>query len=783
MSPHMIRIVNRVRGLLLQENTFVDEYEPKSSRVILEAINHAEKSFRSYFDTCKRIDDILSARRSLFGAASTAAFTDQQYDLFWASLEILKPAIYAKPPRIVVGTRFQDANSTEKTVAELMERALNSEFDRSDIDQVMLDVRDDLAIANRGVDWVTYETDDGKRVCIEHLDRCDFLHEPARKWSEVGWVARAAYMSRKDLADRFRDRSGMAYDKADFISQSSSSDDGGDDGLEKAKVWEVWHRADNRVYWVTQGVDVFLDDDEPHLSLDRGFPCPRPAYGTKQRRSLIPVPDYLRYENLLDQINECTVKIYDLLERVRVVGLIPAGGDVGSALQTALSENSSDMFIPVPAAQFGAAGTGGMVAWLPIDVIANTITGLIQARQQLFDDFYQLSGISDIMRGATDAQETLGAQRMKGQYGSIRIKDKVDELTRLARDTAVIAAEIICDNYTATDLLEIAQMTIPKKAEIARKISEVESSAKDELTQLAQQAEQTAMASQSAQKPVDPNQMQQQFQEAQQAIISKYAPILDQLRNTVVIEDVMKVIKDKRLRGLVIDVETDSTVMVDEMAEKQSRAEFMQAFGAASQGVQGMLAAGEKGAKLAGAMLKFAIAPYRANREIDSQIDDFVNEAPRLAAQMQDQGGEAQAMAEANNKLAEAEMAKAQAQTAKVEADAQLKAVELQRKMAEMQAKAQSDAIKANLEAEKLRGQLAETEAKVNLLQAQTAEILSKIGLDVRKQNLEEYKVSNEVQQREMDTALKVRSDSRADRQQGLAEQQAEMAGEEEDDD
>jgi hypothetical protein len=37
--------------------------------------------------------------------------------------------------------------------------------------------------------WLRYETEGGQKVCIEHLDRKDFLHEPARKWAEVGWVA------------------------------------------------------------------------------------------------------------------------------------------------------------------------------------------------------------------------------------------------------------------------------------------------------------------------------------------------------------------------------------------------------------------------------------------------------------------------------------------------------------------------------------------------------------------------------------------------------------------
>jgi hypothetical protein len=224
-----------------------------------------------------------------------------------------------------------------------------------------------------------------------------------------------------------------------------------------------------------------------------------------------------------------------------------------------------------------------------------------------------------------------------------------------------------------------------------------------------------------------------------------------------------------------IDVETDSTVMVDEAQEKQARGEFLQAFGNASATIQPLLAAGESGAKLAGAMLKFALQPFNANRELDALIDDFVENAPQLAQQGQGEG-EVEAMAAANSKLAEAEMAKAQAQTAKVEADAQLKAVELQRKMQEMQFKAQQQQIKDQLEAEKLRGQLAEQEAKINKLQAETAEILSKIGLDVRKQDLEEYKTADEIQQRQIDTTLRVGSEMRAERGEARADRQQQFS-------
>src|SRR3546814_9957353 len=56
----------------------------------------------------------------------------------------------------------------------------------------MLSVRDDMALLNRGVLWVTHEDEDGNAVCTEWLDREDFAHDPARCWRDVSWVARRA---------------------------------------------------------------------------------------------------------------------------------------------------------------------------------------------------------------------------------------------------------------------------------------------------------------------------------------------------------------------------------------------------------------------------------------------------------------------------------------------------------------------------------------------------------------------------------------------------------------
>ena len=746
----------------------IDEEKGRTeAETVLDNILLSQRAFKTYNDFCDRIDRIYSDRDEMGEQLGVIGLTDRRYDLFWSSIEVLKPAIYAKPPAVVVKPRFTDANATDKMTAELLERVINSEFERAHINEAMLMVRDDMALLNRGVLWVTHDDEDGNAVCTEWLDREDFAHDPARCWNDVGWVARRAWLTLEEAKDRFKGVSGDLWQRAFF---GERRDNGGynwtaDDCVpEKAPFWEVWDKHEKRVRWVTEGIDEFLDDAEPHLNLKDFFPSPRPAYGTLIRRTLIPQPDYKRYAVHLDQVNDLTRRIYDLLDRIRVMGFVASGGDVGSAVQTALAEmDSSAIIIPVPGAALTAAGgAANMIAWLPLDVIATTITGMIEARAQLFADFDRLSGISDIMRGETEAEETLGAQRLKSQYGSVRVRDKKDELIRLSRDAARISGEIICDNFTQKELLEISQMDIPTRREVDKSIKDLEKASEAEMDALAEKMREDA--AEQGDQPVDEEQaaaIKQQLLQAQEQIKEKYAPQFQQLSQAVVIEDVMKLIRDQRGRSLIIDIETDSTVMTDELAEKAARSEFLNAFSSAITATQPLMAAGEKGAKLAGAMMKFSLQPFNVSRDLDATIDEFVEAAPEIAAAM-GAGEEGEGLAEAQGKLAEAEMAKAQAAMTKVQADSQLKQAENERKIMEFQQKAQADQAKAMGEAEKLR-QSAESNgfkaqealAKVDLLRAQIVKTLADAGVAVDKQALDEFKSVSDIELRQNDQQMK----------------------------
>lgn len=775
-----------------------DERRDRSSAPVLSALRKAEDAFRDWQANCDTIDEIYSRAgvgyeklSSLY--AGESAWRDNELDLFWASFEVMKPAVYCRPPRPAIKPLFSDSDPVKNLTAELLERVSISTFAQGGIDDVMREVRDDVLFAGRGVLWLRYETDGGQRVCVEHLDRKDFLHETARTWSAVGWVAGGFWLDFDEMKARFGGKNGVDDEtlrQAKYTARREVGAEGENAraSARKCRVWEVWHKADNRTYWVTEGVDVLLDDRVPQLKLSGFFPCPKPAYATRQRRSLIPVPDWNRYAVHFGKINEMTARIYALLNAVKMKGLIAAGGDIGNAVEQALSAEDDSILIPVPGAALLAGGNAAnLVQWIPLAELATTITGLIQARGEVIANFYELSGISDIMRGATEAEETLGAQQLKSQYGSVRVREKIEELQRCAAGAVKIASEIEAEHFTPATLLEMSQMAIPSKADLKKRVKEIEDAAREELEGLAKQGEQAAAG---AQGDVDPAQAQQMFQQAQQAALAKYGPMLAEVQKQVPIEDVMTLLRDDKARGFAFEVESDSTILTDEMQEKASRNEFLAQFSTASQSLMGLAALGEQGAKLAGEMLKFTLAPYRAGRQLDSAIDAFIEAAPQMAAAAQGEQGDTEALAEANKTLAEAEMTKAKAAVAGVEAKAALDKAEMQRKLMEMQQKAQADQMKAMAEAEKLRQSLAaETtkrelvEAQVNKLTAETAAILAKIGLDVRQQNLAEYQAAEQSEQRQVDNALAVqgqqaehefreRGEERADRQQAFTEQQ-----------
>jgi hypothetical protein len=664
---------------------FDPSIEPKEARAWLNLLEESETAFSPWNLHCDNIDVQHANLARLADVMRT-----KQFQLYWANIEVLKPAIYAKPPVVVVTPKVKDRNAVWQAASETMERSARVTFDLAQINELMLQVRDDLAMTSRGVAWLRYQSGgkggfyNTEKVCIDFKHRRDFLHSVSRCWSEVTWVAGASYLTRAQARKRFYETSGDEYQRAEYKVDKDTQRIGGADNRERAKFWEVWDKDNKRVVWVSDGCEYILDDADPHLDLLNFFPCPKPAYGTCQRGSLVPVPDVMQYRDQLEEVNLLTGRIHALSDSLEAKGFYPAGGgELSDAIQTAVKTHTPGrMLVPISNwAAFG--GSKEVIVWLPIDMIAQVVTALVELRRQIIQDIYEIMGLSDIMRGSTDARETLGAQQLKSQYGGTRVRDKQHELERLARDTGYIACEIICDKFRDETIIEMSQTQLP-----TWKMQ------RDEVMRIQQQL--ATMQQQAQQKMPQLQQMQQsnpeQAQQIQQGIQMQLAQGQEQIRKISEkpnIEQVLRFLRDNRARTFTLDIETDSTIMADETADKQQRAEFMTALSATLQPLMQMVAVEPRMAEFAGEVLKFSTSTYRAGRGLESAIDDMVE----LAKQKGEQG-RGEDPATATNKTAiQIETLKQNRQAERDKADVALKARELQmtdrHKMMELQSKQQ----------------------------------------------------------------------------------------------
>lgn len=802
-----------------------------TAKLVLENIQDAKKHFKDWNTLCDEVDrayaDLKLLNDSMRPGANEAT-NDAEFNLFWSNIQVMGPSIYAKAPIPVVAPRFNDRRPLYRTSAELLERCAIVDFDRSDINSVMIDIRDDLLLTSRGAAWVRYEGKEdsdthSERVVADWLYRRDFLHGPGRTWKLVTWVARRGWLTAEQFADRFDvtkqealEFKGACKDKwvNDEYDQYVDND--------LIPVWEYWDKSARKVYWVVEGHEDLLEEDDPYLSLDGFFPCPQPAYSTLQHNTLIPIPEVLLYKDQLRDINRLTRQIHELVDQLKVLGFYPGGtASISDAVEQATTENQTGVTY-IPISDWAAAVSAGkLIEWFPTDQVAATLVQSVELRRQLIDDVYQIMGLSDIMRGTTEAQETATAQSIKAQQGSVRLRHKTNEMIRIARDVIAIAGEIMAEEFSQDTFLEMSQMELPTDDEIKAQIKDIERGAREQLQALEQEAtaaiEQGEMAVQEqlmsleqqsqqalaspemAGNPQEAEAMQAglaeqaqaiqaqaqeqamaaqaQFAEQQQQIIAQAQEQSNKIAQTVTIDQVASFLRDERLRPFVLDIESDSTIYPNEMAEKESRAQFMQVLGSTLQQVSALVAAEPGAASFAGEMIRFAIAPYRAGRSMDSAIDSFIEQIEQRAQNPQP-NPELEAM-QAELQLQEQrlqlEAQKVEAQVMKVQSDAQAKQAEMQIRMQEAQLRAQemegrlmADQAKQGTEVEKAKADLAKTGADIQKIMAEIDKIRADTGktavettLASRNSDIEAARAISDIENNTATTANTIRQSER----------------------
>ncbi|MBY3382195.1 hypothetical protein [Rhizobium laguerreae] len=588
-------------------------------------LERGQRYFKSWIDRCTKIEKIYLQQADQQSAK-------RRFPMLWANISVLQPAVYARVPQPVVERRFKDSQPVARMASELVERNLAFTADDADLDSLMRAVRDDFLLCARGTVWLRYEADfepldigvepsnapalemqgdDGgptpeqitdERVCMDYVHWSDFLHSPARRWKDVTWVARRVPMTDEEFDKRFPEgRASLAANGAGSNHGTNQTERAQNEG--KTYVWEIWCKSENYTVWIAEGSPVALEVSEPPLKLTRFFPCPRPAFGTLSTSSLIPVPDYVYYQGQCDEIDLLTKRINKLTDQLRLKIFYPSGdGSVSPAIEKAMRPENDTVMVPIPEwSAFTDKGGSNAIVTLPIDDVQKVIVACIEARKQLIEDVYQITGISDIVRGDTQASETATAQRIKSQWGSIRIRDRQSELARFARDIVALAGEIICDQFQPETLMLVSGIQLPTMQQ--------KQMVQMQMQQAQMGAQQAAMRAQQTGQPAPPQQPPQ------------LPPEVQRMMEQPTIDEVTQLLRNDSIRGFRIDIETDSTIEPDEDAEKQRRMEFVQMVGGFMQQAGAIAQQTPMLVPVMVETLLFAARGFRAGRQLENTLE------------------------------------------------------------------------------------------------------------------------------------------------------------------
>lgn len=405
------------------------------------------------------------------------------FNILWSNTETLRQAVYNTVPSPDVRRRFRDADPVGKVVSEVIERCADYSMDVYDFDFTMkMDVLDTL-LCGRGLSRVKYVPDfedmesdksegEGEqsdpeqrlayeRAMCEHVQWDDFRHGPGKTWDEVRWIAFRHRFSRDAGVEKF----GEIFEKIKLDNvadeEIKNADQAISDLFKTLEVWEIWDKDSKKVLFIarTHKTEPLETIDDP-LELDGFFPIPRPFYAIEDASSLVPAPLYEQYEEQAEELNRVTSRINNLTEALKLRGVYNST----LAEITKLQEAGDNQFVPATDVQalIESGGIDKHIWFMPIEQAANVIKVLMEQREACKQVIYEITGLSDIMRAATDPRETFGAQKMKAQWGTQRLKKMQAECQRYIRDIIRLKCQIIANKFQPQTIMEMTGLKLLK---------------------------------------------------------------------------------------------------------------------------------------------------------------------------------------------------------------------------------------------------------------------------------------------------------------------------------
>ena len=420
----------------------------------LKQVEAAEKFYQPYFDLVDETRDNYKLEKK---AVLSRLKSSTANNIFWAGIETLKPFLYFKQPRPCIARVNKNSSPVENLACQLLERVLCWDLSKFDFDSVIKYARNDFLISGCGILWEVYKPEfttvldeNGRELLIktdekvisEYVNPKNFLadFENVGIWEDVNWVARIHYLCRKSIFESFGEEKALAV-----LGPSVPDDD-----YKQIKVYEIWDKVSKCVLWVCQNnANLFLKEIENPLGVEGFFPCPKPIFATLANGSIIPVPDYAMIKADIEELGGVVDRMSLTMKALKVTGAYDSSFP---HLADILNKDVSLVAVQDFDKLKNAGGIKGIVDFMPIEQYISALQALAARRDDIIENIYRVTGISDIMRGTSNPDDTATAVKQKTNFGTLRNQDRQNDMQRFICDLYRLKAEIICEQFSTDNL-------------------------------------------------------------------------------------------------------------------------------------------------------------------------------------------------------------------------------------------------------------------------------------------------------------------------------------------
>lgn len=682
----------------------------------IDEIGSAKKREKDYRKDGQNIIDIYSGKKS----------DEIPFNILFSNVETLLPSLFSQSPRPIVKRRFDDADPVGQAASKAGQRMLKYLLDTNiegyeTFEESISNATLDGLLPGRGITSIKYDADiqevksseedtemtpikKWESVCTDSRSWDKVYFGYAKKWSKVPWIAYEDYLDEEECERMFGEE---VTEKIEFTEgedddednkRSRSEDNKG--SRKTALVYQIWDKVgDKKIRYISPAYNEgYLKVDDDHLEITGFFNCPKPMQFIKKSDDLVPAAMYTLYENQAKELNTLTLRIQHITKAIKARGAYD--GALGEELGKIMDGDDNELIPTDKGSSLVDGGLAKAIWFMPIEQMIVVLQQLIAAREACKRTIYEITGISDILRGQSQASETLGAQKIKEAWGGLRLKRLQQEVQRYARDVLRIMLEVSASKMSEETWAKVTGLPYPTAEQ------------KKQAQGIMQ-----AMQAQAQQMP-PPQPGQQQIPPPQPN------PQVVQAANSPSWEEILTVLKDDLLRSYKIDIETNSTIDVEATEDQKNVADFMNAMGQMMAGLAPMVENGSLPFDASKAILLEVVRKYRFGTEVEEQFQAMSAPQPQANPEAEAAKQELQ-LAQQELQLKTQEMQqKAQSEQAKMQAEMQQTIQQMQMDqqiaMAELKAKQESELAIAEIKREsEIMALQAKSEAENAKLQMQ----------------------------------------------------------------